>query len=193
MVQLMFARHLRKGQMLPHFFEKIMLIGLVAGVVIWMIYSSINSEEVVVIMRQERNDVELWHQVLKADMFRAETPTTGGSVATDYRMYFDKAKIEQVFTATAIDLAPGGAVARAGDISCASPSASANCINFHPNRYFLNISYGSDSWLFTNNGPDTEFPKKDIDYKYREVIGILVPTDPNPGVGMIMFTAELYE
>lgn len=169
-----------KGLMLPVFFQKVMMIGLVVGVMMWMIFSTINSEEVSVIMRQERNSVELWHQVLRSDIFRAEYDvSTVTDTKTDYNMYFDKDKIIHVTTT------------HNSDISCTASSPIEHCINFYPNRYYLNITLGTTTWLFTNDA--TASPSTFDDYRYKEVIGIIDSTQKNPSLGTIYFKTELYE
>lgn len=168
-----------KGLLLPIFFQKVMMIGLVTGVMMWMIYSSINSEEVSVIMRQERNDVELWHQVLRSDIFRAESTDSAISTKIDYKMYFDAEKITAVVDS------------HEGDISCTASPPIGHCINFYPNIYYLNITVGTTTWLFTNDAAAqaTDFD----DYKYKEVIGIIDSANTNPTIGTIYFKTELYE
>ena len=174
-----------KGSLvLPIFFQKVMMIGLVVGVMMWMIYSSINSEEVSVIMRQERNDVELWHQVLRADMFRAESESTATNTKTDYQMYFDEVKLTFARSST------GGSPGLPGDISCNTPLNLSNCINFYPNRYYVKITVGTTTWLFTNN---VTLSSTFDDYTYKEVIGIIDSTQKNPSMGTIYFKTELYE
>ncbi|MBW6462407.1 MAG: hypothetical protein K0B07_05155 [DPANN group archaeon] len=176
----------KKGSLLlPVFFQKIMMIGLVVGVIMWMIYSSINSEEVSVIMRQERNDVELWHQVLRSDIFRAESESTAINTKTDYQMYFDSTKLTSARSSTG-----GSSSGLPGDISCNIPLNLSNCINFYPNKYYLKINDGTTTWLFTNNATlSSTFDN----YKYKEVIGVITSPNPNPVMGTIYFKTELYE
>lgn len=175
----------RKGQVLPVFFQKIMLIGLVAGVVMWMIYSSINSEEVTVIMRQERNNVELWHQVLKSDIFRADSEgLTSSATNKDYKSYFSKEKIEYAFSSTN----GGGDV---GDISCSFSSPLSNCLDIYPNLYYLNIEFETNEWLFSND--DSWDYITDDTYTYKETISVIEDTDSLPNMGLIYFRVELFE
>ncbi|MCK5452516.1 MAG: hypothetical protein KAI51_03700, partial [Candidatus Aenigmarchaeota archaeon] len=150
----MVQKNTRKGLLLPIFFEKIMLIGLAVGVIFWIIYSSINTEEVSVIMRQERNDIEIWNQVLKSDIFRAGSDTVSGSGKTDYLMYFDGQKIQDAY-----DQTKTGAY---GDISCKDSNPVAKCIHFYPIRYYLKVEVGANSWSFTN-GDAVDFPVSDSD------------------------------
>ncbi|MCK5593611.1 MAG: hypothetical protein KAI18_00040 [Candidatus Aenigmarchaeota archaeon] len=174
----------KKGLLLPVFFQKVMMIGLVVGVMMWMIFSTINSEEVSVIMRQERNDVEFWHQILKSDIFRAESETSTTTTQTDYKMYFDESKLDTARSST------GGSTALPGDISCNIPLNLSNCINFYPSKYYIKIKVGGDNWLFTNNATlSSAFDN----YDYKEVIGVLTPSNPNPTIGTIYFKTELYE
>ena len=180
----------RKGLLLPVFFEKIMLIALVVGVIFWIIYSAINTEEVSVIMRQERNDVELWNQVLKSDIFRAESDISG-SGKTDYMMYFDWEKINDAFIVTGGTFS-GDIIIAPGDISCKDENAVDSCIYFYPTQYYLKIELGDDEWKFTN-GDMIDFPPTDNDFKYAETVGILEPSKENPSMGKIMFQAEFYD
>lgn len=177
--RLSISKKKKKGLMLPIFFQKVMMIGLVVGVMMWMIYSTINAEEVSVIMRQERNDVEMWHQVLKSDIFRAESEGGTTTTKTDYKMYFDKVKIAHVVSS------------HNSDISCTASNPIEHCINFYPNIYYLNITLGATTWLFTNDA--TASPSTFDDYKYKEVIGIVDSSNPNPHIGTIYFKTELYE
>ncbi len=180
----MVQKDTRKGLLLPIFFEKIMLIGLAVGVIFWIIYSSINTEEVSVIMRQERNDVEMWNQVLKSDIFRAGADTASGSGKTDYLMYFDRQKIQTTYDQTKTGIY--------GDISCSNSNPVARCIHFYPTRYYLRIEVGTDTWEFTN-GIAADFPVSDSDFKYAEAVGVLEPPKENPTVGIMRFQADFYD
>ncbi|NOQ37320.1 hypothetical protein GQ472_00400 [archaeon] len=180
----MAKKNTRKGLLLPIFFEKIMLIGLAVGVIFWIIYSSINTEEVSVIMRQERNDVEIWNQVLKSDIFRAGSDTASGLGKTDYLMYFDSQKIQNAYDQTKTGIY--------GDISCRDSNPVAKCIHFYPIRYYLKIEVGADSWEFTN-GDAADFPVSNSDFKYAEAVGVLEPSKENPSVGKMMFQADFYD
>ncbi|MCK5042809.1 MAG: hypothetical protein KAJ20_01915 [Candidatus Aenigmarchaeota archaeon] len=180
----MVQKNTRKGLLLPIFFEKIMLIGLAVGVIFWIIYSSINTEEVSVIMRQERNDIEIWNQVLKSDIFRAGSDTVSGSGKTDYLMYFDGQKIQDAY-----DQTKTGAY---GDISCKDSNPVAKCIHFYPIRYYLKVEVGANSWSFTN-GDAVDFPVSDSDFKYAEAVGVLEAPKENPSIGKIMFQADFYD
>ncbi len=187
----MVQKDTRKGLLLPIFFEKIMLIGLAVGVIFWIIYSSINTEEVSVIMRQERNDVEIWNQVLKSDIFRAESDTASGSGKIDYMLYFDKSKIDSALISTG-GVKAGDVTTVPGDISCSDSNPVAKCIHFYPTRYYLKIEVGADVWEFTN-GNVIDIPASNSDFKYAEAIGVLYPSKENPTVGMIMFQADFYD
>ncbi len=185
----------RKGQMLPVFFGKIMIVCIVIGVIMWMIYSAINSEEIVVTMRQDRNHVELWHQVLKSDIFRMESEDTLYSSGSDYKMYFDWDKIDAAFT----DSGGGGIIS--GDISCRAATPVEHCINFYPNQYYLKIYSGYGGWYMFTNDPDDKDPNialddvypADGDFEFAEVIGVVRPSNENPAIGKIEFEVKMYE
>ncbi len=178
------AKRTRKGLLLPIFFEKILIVFLVTGVIFWMLYSSINTEEISVTLQQERNEVELWHQVLRSDIFRAESSTSASSERRDMQIYFDKDKIDDAYD----DTSGSGGV---GDISCSSGNALDACINFYPNMYMLKIESGDDTWYFSNDGSlsTSDFSAS---YDFAEIVGVK-HDDPNPSIGNIYFKVDMYE